>query len=101
GSVVIGLVAEHLEVRVETNLDHPPVVQANLDPVRGPVVARLGLRDGSAAGELQRGRAGPVQRRAREGPIPVPRAGGDGDARTTADEYQRKPSRRDPLRSPV
>jgi hypothetical protein len=100
-SVVVGLVAEHLEVRVETDLDHSPVVQTHLDPVRGAVVARLGLRHGSAAGELQRRRAGPVQRRAREGPVRVPRSGGDGDARTSSDERQRERASGDPLRPAI
>src|SRR4029450_13055832 len=56
GLVLVGLLVDDLEAAVEVDLDLAAVVEADLDPVGGAVVAGLGLQHSPAAGGGQGGR---------------------------------------------
>src|SRR5687767_15073523 len=77
-SVVVGLLADNVEARVEVDLDHAPVVELHLHAVRGSVIPDLGLDDGATTGVGQSGLGGPLEVRAGQRLVVVP-TGGHGD----------------------
>src|SRR5687767_5677415 len=60
----VGLVADHVEVAVELDIDLAAVVEGHLYLVEALLVAGLGLGDGALAGVLERRRLGLVEGRA-------------------------------------
>ena len=85
GAIVIVRLPDDLEVRIEADLDHVSVGEADLHPVHGAVVAGLGVDDGPATRVLERSRRGLVQSRASERLI-VATPRGDGHSRAPTDE---------------
>ena len=88
-AVLVADLAEHLEVLVEVHVDRAAVLR-DLDLVLAFLVVHLGAGDLAAAGVIERGRRGLVERRARDGHVVLVgvlvAAGGGGD-RGSAAQY--------------